>query len=107
MILNESYVQERIVHLRITKGVSAREMSMALDQAESYINMIENKKSLPSWTGFFKICEYLGVTPRDFFDEDSNYPERLNTLIELLKKLDDTSFTLIEGMAQKLTGTGK
>jgi transcriptional regulator with XRE-family HTH domain len=97
------YTQERISQLRMQREVSARKMSLDLGQSISYINAIENKKALPSMTGFFKICDFLQIKPRDFFDEDSNYPERLNRLMELLKKLDDTSLSHIEGLVKELT----
>ena len=45
---------------RTQKGVSARDMSLSLGQANNYINNIENKKSLPAMQSFFYICEYLG-----------------------------------------------
>lgn len=64
----------RISALRLKKGVSAREMSLALGQSESYINKIENKRTLPSMAGFFYICEYLGIEPRAFFDTDTESP---------------------------------
>ena len=38
---------QRISELRIQKGVSARDMSLSLGQSESYINKIENKRTLP------------------------------------------------------------
>ena len=57
---------DRLASLRTKLGVSAREMSLSLGQSESYINKIENKKSLPSMTGFFYICEYLGIHPKRF-----------------------------------------
>lgn len=38
----------RISELRIQKGVSARDMSLSLGQSESYINKIENRRTLPS-----------------------------------------------------------
>ena len=44
----EEYTQERIAQLRMKKGSSARDMSMTLGQNESYINRIENKRSIPS-----------------------------------------------------------
>ncbi len=49
-------------------------MSLALGQNPSYINRIENGKALPSMQGFFSICEYLQITPGDFFNEDSEAP---------------------------------
>lgn len=56
----------RIAELRTQKGVSARDMSLSLGQSESYINKIENRRTLPSMTGFFYICEYLNITPQEF-----------------------------------------
>ena len=85
----EDLLYERLSRLRTQKGVSARDMSLSLGQSESYINKIENKKSLPSMTGFFYICEYLNVHPKAFFDDEVSSPTKLNDLIGELKKLND------------------
>ena len=58
----------RIAELRAQKGVSARDMSLSLGQNAGYINNIENGHNLPSMTVFFYICEYLGITPKEFTD---------------------------------------
>ena len=39
-------------------------------------------------SSFFYICEYLGVTPQEFFDEGNVYPEILNEFIAEAKKLN-------------------
>ena len=59
----EEFFSRRLAQLRAQKGVSAREMSLAIGQNSSYINRIENQRAFPSMQGFFYICEYLGVTP--------------------------------------------
>lgn len=64
----------RLTQLRLEKGVSARDMSLSLGQSESYINKIENSRAMPSMSGFFYICEYLGITPRDFFNTEVQSP---------------------------------
>ena len=51
------FIAKRVSQLRMEKGVSARDMSLSLGQSESYINKIENKRTLPSVTGLFYICE--------------------------------------------------
>lgn len=79
---------KRLAKLRAQKGVSARDMSLSLGQSESYINKIENKRSLPSMNGFFYICEYLNIHPRDFFDDELRSPSKFNELIEISKKLN-------------------
>ena len=80
---------ERLAQLRLAKGSSAREMSLDLGQSAGYINNIENKNNLPSMAMFFCICEYLNITPRDYFDFEAKSPEALSTLIEYLKQLDE------------------
>lgn len=102
------YIEEiplRIAKLRTAKGVSARDMSLSLGQNVNYINNIENGKALPSMNAFCNICEYLGVSQAEFFDENNRTPERLRALIADLKQLDDTQLqavsTLVHGLLQK------
>ena len=77
----------RVTELRMQKGVSARDMSLSLGQSESYINKIENRRTLPSMTGFFYICEYLGITPEEFFRMEAAAPQRSRELLRELEKL--------------------
>lgn len=60
------FFYQRLTQLRLQKGVSARDMSLSLGQSESYINKIENRRTLPSFTGFLYICEYFELTPGNF-----------------------------------------
>ena len=78
---------KRLTELRIQKGVSARDMSLSLGQSESYINKIENRRTLPSFHGFIYICEYFGLTPQEFFNESASAPNKTKELQELLEKL--------------------
>jgi transcriptional regulator with XRE-family HTH domain len=83
----ESKLGKRVAQLRIAKGVSAREMSLSMGQGEAYIHNIENQKTMPSMRGLFYICEYLNISPKDFFDFDSADPGKLKEIIEDLKLL--------------------
>lgn len=78
---------ERLAQLRMEKGVSARDMSLSLGQSESYINKIENRRTLPSMTGFFYICEYLEVKPEEFFCEASASPVKTREFMQGLERL--------------------
>ena len=98
----EDFVPERLAKLRALKGVSARDMSLSLGQANNYVNNIENKKSLPAMQSFFYICEYLGVTPQEFFDEGNACPQTLQELITEAKKLDSKSMEYILGIMKEL-----
>lgn len=64
----EDFFVDRLTELRTERKVSARKMSLDLQQNSSYINRIENKKAFPSMQLFFDICEYLHITPGQFFD---------------------------------------
>lgn len=97
----ESTIRE-LAKLRTQKGVSARDMSLSLGQANNYINNIENKKSLPAMQSFFYICEYLGVTPQEFFDEGNTCPEALREFIAEAKQLDSKSMQYILGIMKEL-----
>ena len=79
---------QRLTQLRMEKGVSARDMSISLGQSESYINKIENRRTLPSMSGFIYICEYLGITPQEFFNTGAESPQKTRELLNILDKLN-------------------
>ena len=58
----------RLSELRIMRKVPAREMSISLGHGAGYINSIENGSSMPSLIMLFEICDYLKVSPKEFFD---------------------------------------
>lgn len=101
----EEYFAARIAALREQKNVSARDMSLSLGQNPNYINQIENRKTYPSMQVFFYICEYLGVTPQEFFAEDSENPVQLRELTDDLKKLDSTALTHVHGVVKGIIGS--
>ena len=65
----QSYISDRIYKLRISKNLSARELSLSLGQSPCYINKIENCKSLPSLQSLFYICSYFNISIKEFFNE--------------------------------------
>ena len=100
--LDEKAIALRLAQLREKKGVSARDMSLTIGQNPGYINNIESGKSLPSVTGLLYICEYLNMSPRDFFDFDAENPTRLNAVINNLKRLNDQQLAIIEALVKDL-----
>ncbi len=99
---NEQFFIQRLATLRKQKGASARDMSLSVGQNVNYVNHIERGKMFPSMTGFFALCDYLGVTPRDFFDTETEHPAKLNALIGNLKKLDEDALDRIAGVVEKM-----
>lgn len=92
----------RLARLRNEKGVSARDMSLSMGQNPGYINNIESGKSMPSLAGIFYICEYLGITPRDFFDEESGNPSNAKELFEIAKTLSNEQLDSLISLAKGL-----
>ncbi len=78
--MDEKYIKEKIAKLRTDKNISARELSLSLGQSTGYINSIENGKSLPSMSMFLYICDFFKITPKEFFDEENEYPIPISEL---------------------------
>lgn len=97
----EAFIK-RLTELRMSKGVSARDMSLSLGQSPGYINNIENGINLPSMSMFFYICEYLKITPKEFFDIDANNPTKLNQLVEFAKDLPNDKLELIVNLVKEM-----
>ena len=96
---------KRLAELRANKGVSARDMSLSIGQSAGYINALENQNGFPSMQVFFYICEYLGVTPAEFFEEGNRYPGEYQEILSDLKHLDQSSLqnvkAIVKGLAHK------
>lgn len=93
---------KRLVQLRMNKGVSARDMSLSIGQSQSYINNIENGVNYPSMGTFFYLCDYLGVTPKEFFDLDAANPAKEQKLLEAARNLSDEHLDHLIALAQAL-----
>lgn len=100
--MSDKDFRERLAALRERRGVSARDMSLSIGQNPGYINNIETGKSKPSLDGFFYICEYLGVTPCEFFDTETNNPTKLSAVVENMKRLNDTQLDVIAALVSDL-----
>ena len=100
--MNEKDFAERLAMLRTKKNVSAREMSLSIGQNPGYINHIETGQGTPSLTGLFYICEYLGITPCEFFDTESSNPARTAEINKLLKKLSDEQLEIVENLIRNM-----
>lgn len=98
----EDFFADRIASLRGKKNVSAREMSLSIGQNSSYINRIENKQTFPSMRLFFYICEYLEISPKDFFDTDIQNPIIVDEILKELKTLNDEQLNTVLAVSKGL-----
>lgn len=98
----DEFFYKRLTELRMQKGVSAREMSLDIGQNAGYINNIENRKAFPSMSVFFFICEYLDISPREFFDETNPAPAEMRELIACAGKLDRSQLESVIRIVKEL-----
>ena len=90
--MEQKIFSERLAALRTQKGISARKMS---DNVESGIGY-------PSMTAFFNICEFLEITPSEFFDTGTKHPAKVDELILATKGLGSEQLDHLIALAKGL-----
>ena len=100
--MNSEYIRERISALRMQMGISEYKMSLDLGHSKSYIQSISSGKALPSLAEFLYICEYLNVTPMEFFDTKSPCPQSLHELMDIAGELSADDLSLLIQFAKRL-----
>lgn len=88
--------------LRLKKDVSEYQMSLDLGKNKSYIQGISSGRSMPSMKQFFEICDYLEITPLEFFDTEMAEPPQFRRAVELLKELDNEDWEAIIPLLMRL-----
>ena len=104
--MTENFFADRLRFLRNERNISAREMSLALGQNESYINKIETGQRSVSMAAFFNICDFLNVSATDFFNENIQTTDfNSETFLSLYKQLPQTQakhiFAVMQDLLQK------
>lgn len=100
--MDEQFIRDRISRLREEKGVSERKMSLDLGHSTSYIRSITSGRSLPSMTEFLYICEYLEISPMEFFNEESETTITQQKAIGAICKMPDEDVELILGFIERV-----
>ena len=95
--MDEIFIRNRITELRLKKGVSEYRMSTDMGHSKSYVQSITSGRAMPSLKEFLYMCEYFGITPRDFFDEKQKNPALLQETMDGLKTLNDDDLALLLG----------
>ncbi len=96
------FIRERISALRTKKNVSEYRMSTDLGHSKSYMQSISSGRAVPSLNEFLYICEYLGVTPKEFFDTEVQDPQLVQKLYQLTKTMDDADLKVLIATAERL-----
>ena len=100
--MDTRFISDRISILRTKKNVSEYRMSTDLGHSKSYIQSISSGKSMPSMGEFLYICEYLGVTPREYFDDSLGEPQLVQKLYELTRNMSEDNLNVLINLAERL-----
>jgi len=100
--MDEKFIAKRITELRLRKNVSEYRMSLELGQSKSYVQGITSGKAYPSIKQLFNICDYFGITLAEFFDENTDDPQRIHTVLELSKQLTSDDLNRIIDLMGRL-----
>lgn len=105
--MEEQFIRDRISRLREDKQVSERKMSLDLGHSTSYIRSITSGRALPSMSEFLYICEYLGVTPMEFFNEEKSTTLTQQKAIDYIYTMSDEDISLMIGFIERMKNSDK
>ena len=77
-------------------------MSLDLGKNKSYIQSLTSGRSLPTMQSFLDICDYLEVTPQQFFDSELHNLPLIDKATDLMKQLDDEDMLALISMLNRL-----
>ena len=100
--MHDQFIRDRISILRTKQGISEYKMSLDLGHSKSYVQSISSGRALPSLAEFLYICEYLGVTPKEFFDTELEEPQLVHRLTELARILSKEDLSMLIDFAERL-----
>lgn len=100
--MDDKFIRDRISILRTKKNISEYKMSVDLGHSNSYIHSISSGRALPSMSEFLYICEYLGVTPKEFFDEEIPEPQLAQRLYRLTQNMPEKDLQVLINTAERL-----
>lgn len=103
--MEEQFIRDRLSKLREEKQVSERKMSLDLGHSTSYIRGITSGRSLPSMSEFLYICEYLGITPSEFFNEEKVTTLTQQKAIDYIYTMTDEDIQLLIGFIERMKHT--
>lgn len=100
--MDEQFIRERITELRTKKGISEYKMSLDLGHSRSYMQGISSGRTLPSLSEFLYICDYLEISPKDFFDDSIENPALLQSILDKLKELSEDDWIALLGLLNRM-----
>ncbi|MBR5739514.1 MAG: helix-turn-helix transcriptional regulator [Lachnospiraceae bacterium] len=89
------FFRNRVTELRMSRNVSEYEMSLSIGRCRGYIQGISSGRTMPSMYGFFRICDYLNISPSDFFDPAKKASPEESLLNDYLVRLPESDVNFL------------
>lgn len=99
---DEQFIRDRISKLWEEKQISERKMSLDLGHSSSYIRSITSGRALPSMTEFLYICDYLGVSPMEFFNTEQETTLTQQKAIDYIHTMPDDDIRFVIEIIERL-----
>ena len=77
-------------------------MSYDLGHSSGYIRSITSGRAMPSMREFLYMCQYLGVTPAEFFTEEIADPLAVNELVNESKDLSEKDLAIVLELVRRI-----
>ena len=104
--MDMDFVRKRITELRMLNGKSEYQLSYDMGHSKNYIHNLVAGHFQPSVTELLNLIDLLGVTPRDFFDEEADYrnPVIAKEIMDSIKDMDEEDLKAVLGVVRRLKG---
>lgn len=97
-----AFIRDRIQQLRLSQGISERELSLRLGKGESYIQHISSARNLPALTALLEICDYFEITPAEFFDPELKNPNLVKKAMKEIQSLPEEDICFLIDVAKRI-----
>lgn len=92
-----------MIELIDQKGVSESQMSKDLGRSKTFIQSYTSGRAMPKMAAFFAICDYLEVTPAQFFNvpeenENSVYDKLVQLIFRLPKDVQESLYNFLASL---------
>ena len=102
--MDMDFVRKRITELRMLNGKSEYQLSYDMGHSKNYIHNLVAGHFQPSVTELLYLIDLLGVTRRDFFDEDAEYrnPVLAKEIMDAIKDMDEEDLQAVLAVVRRL-----
>lgn len=97
-------VEERIRYFRECKGMSVNKLANTAGISQSFLRDIELGKKRPTVDTLALLCDALGISLKDFFDEGTTSVLEQDECIRMVYKLSTKQRRLLNDFLESLIG---